>query len=149
VNLRKKLIYPHFQLNLIIIFLSKVINIFTFDLNYKYYKLAASIIFQNDHSLCVSKLIWLYYKNGHDMILDHIHEFVLDIYKTKFFKLFFHWSWQIRNMFYYFVLFFLNHRINYMFIPKSKINRRPSKIDIAKKQNEYAENVIKNLKLYL
>ncbi len=36
-----------------------------------------------------------------------------------------------------------------MFIPKSKINRRPSKIDIAKKQNEYAENVIKNLKLYL
>jgi len=68
--------------------------------------IASNIIFKHDHSLCVAKLIWLYYKNGHVMVIDHLHEFVFDIYKDRFFKLFFHWSWHIRNMFYYFVLFF-------------------------------------------
>ena len=77
------------------------------------------------------------------MILEHIHEFVQDIYQTRFFKLFFHWSWQVRNMFYYFVLFFLNHRIKFMILPKSKINRRPSKTDVLKKENEFGENVFR------
>lgn len=82
------------------------------------------------------------------MIIDHTHEFVQDLYKTKFFKLFFHWSWQVRNMFYYFILFFLNHRIEHMVLPKSKIIRRASKTNISKKENEYAENVIKKIYLF-
>lgn len=91
---------------------------------------ASDIIFMNDHSLCVSKLLWLYYKNGHNMMMEHFHEFVLDIYRTKFYRLFFHWSWQIRNMFYYFTLFILNHRIKNLIMPKKRSKRRSSNADL-------------------
>ena len=75
------------------------------------------------------------------MIIDHLHEFIHDIYKTKFFRLFFHWSWQVRNMFYYFVLFFLNHRMKNLILPKGKTNRRHSSAELNKRDVDYAENV--------
>jgi hypothetical protein len=77
------------------------------------------------------------------MILDHLHEFVEEIYKTRFFKLFFHWSWQVRNLFYFFVLFFLNHRIKNIVLLISKISSRPTSNDVSKRENDYAENVSK------
>jgi len=82
------------------------------------------------------------------MIIDHLHDFVNDIYRNKFFVLFFHWSWQVRNMFYYFVLFFLNHRVRNLILPKAKINRRSSSNDNTKKHGDYSENVNKFLILH-
>jgi hypothetical protein len=125
-------------INLII----KLFNVIKFKFKLLYY-LASNIIFLNDHSLCISKILWLYYKNGHVMMIDHVHDFVKDIYSNKFFVLFFHWSWQVRNMFYYFILFFLNHRIKHLILPKGKLNRRHSSDETIKKGNveDYAENV--------
>ena len=75
------------------------------------------------------------------MIVEHFHEFVYDLYNNnKFYKLFFHWSWQVRNMFYYFILFILNHRIKNITYPKFKGGRRFSDT-FNKKDNNYAENV--------
>lgn len=70
-----------------------------------------NIIIEKDHSLCVAKILCLYYKNAHIMNIIHVHETFQDIFKTKFFKLFFHWSWQVRNIFYYLLIFIVNHRI--------------------------------------
>ncbi len=75
------------------------------------------------------------------MIIDHLHNFVNDLYRNKFFKLFFHWSWQVRNMFYYFILFFLNHKIKNMLLPKSKSYRRSYSNESLTKQDNYSENV--------
>lgn len=64
-----------------------------------------------DHSLCVSKFLWLYYKNAHIMSIDHLEAFLTDVYRTKFYKLFFHWSYQVRNVFYHLTLFIIDYRI--------------------------------------
>ena len=121
------------------------ISSFSLKFDYNILEQASKVIFENDHSLCVSKILWLYYKNGHNMIIDHLHEFVSDIYKNKFYDLFFHWSWQVRNMFYYYILFFLNHKMKNLILPKSKTNRRTSSGDNNRGEEDYSETVIRLL----
>lgn len=74
-------------------------------------------------------------------MMEHFHDFMDDIYKNKFYRLFFHWSWQVRNMFYYFTLFILNHRIKNFNFPKTKPRRRSSSVDRLKNNDDYYENV--------
>ena len=119
------------------------ISSFSLKFDYNILKQASKIIFHNDHSLCVSKILWLYYKNGHNMNIDHLIDVVNDIYNNKFYHLFFHWSWQIRNMFYYYILFFLNHKMKNLILPKAKINRRASSSENNKKEGDYSETVNK------
>lgn len=87
----------------------------TSDFSYKFddgtFKQAKNVIFENDHSLCVAKLLWLYYNRAHTMNIIHVAETMQEIFKNKFFKLFFHWSWQVRNVFYYLLWFVINHKI--------------------------------------
>lgn len=64
-----------------------------------------------DHSLCVAKFLWLYYKNAHLMSTSHLGEIFQSIFLSKFYSLFFHWSWQVRNIFYYFILYIIGFRI--------------------------------------
>ena len=45
------------------------------------------------------------------MSFEHVAEVFLKIFDIKFFEMFFHWSWQVRNMFYFFILFVINNRI--------------------------------------
>ena len=66
-------------------------------------------IIQIDHSLCVAKFLWLYYKDAHLMSINHLGEICQSVFITKFYNLFFHWSWQVRNLFYYFVLYILTY----------------------------------------
>jgi len=86
----------------------------TFSNKFDYNKLktAMLIIIEKDHSLCLSKVIWFYYKNSSIMPIDHVHIVVTRLFFDKiFFHLFFHWSWQVRNMLYYFLLFTMGHQI--------------------------------------
>ena len=82
--------------------------------DYNLLKTAFNVILENDHSLSVAKFIWLYYNNAHLMRITHLHEIISTILDTKFYFLFFHWGWQVRNVFYYFILFTFNHRIRNM-----------------------------------
>ena len=68
-------------------------------------------IIQIDHSLCVAKFLWLYYKDAHLMSINHLGEICQSVFITKFYNLFFHWSWQVRNLFYYFVLYIIGFRL--------------------------------------
>ena len=64
-----------------------------------------------DNSLCIAKFIWLYYKDAYLMTSNHINEVCNGILFPNFFTFFFHWSWQVRNAFYYLILYCFGHRI--------------------------------------
>jgi len=68
-------------------------------------------IFKVDHSLCVSKVILLYYNCAHLMSVFHLGEILQSIFFTKFYNFFFHWSYEVRDKFYYFILFIIGFRI--------------------------------------
>ncbi len=57
------------------------------------------------------------------MSIDHVEEFMTDIYRTKFFRLFFHWSYQVRNIFYYLILYIIGYRIKYMSYKKIDMSK--------------------------
>lgn len=48
------------------------------------------------------------------MNFEHVGEVFTKIFDKRFFELFFHWSWQVRNIFYYTLFFIINHRIRKM-----------------------------------
>ena len=68
-------------------------------------------IFKVDHSMCVSKLILFYYNCIHLMSLFHIGEIMQNIFFGKFFNLFFHWSFEVRDKFFYLILYIVGHRL--------------------------------------
>ena len=68
-------------------------------------------IFKVDHSLCVAKLFLLYYNCAHLMTVFHIGEFMQIILFGKFFNLFFHWSFEVRDKFFYFILYIVGYKL--------------------------------------
>ena len=73
-------------------------------------------IFKVDHSLCVAKLILFYYNCAHLMSIFHLGEIMQTIFFSKFYNLFFHWSYEVRDKFYYLILFIIGYRIK-EFVP--------------------------------
>jgi hypothetical protein len=45
------------------------------------------------------------------MSFEHVAEVFLKLFELRFYEMFFHWSWQVRNMFYFLILFIINFRI--------------------------------------
>ena len=79
--------------------------------NYNLLNQIVKFIFKVDHSLCVSKVILLYYNCSHLMSVFHLGEILQTIFLSKFYNLFFHWSYEVRDKFFYFILFIIGHRI--------------------------------------
>ncbi len=79
--------------------------------NYNLLNQIDKCIFKVDHSLCVSKIILLYYNCAHIMSVFHLGEILQTTFLSKFYNLFFHWSYEVRDKFYYFILFIIGHRI--------------------------------------
>jgi hypothetical protein len=79
--------------------------------NYNLLNQVDKCIFKVDHSLCVSKIILLYYNCAHIMSVFHLGEILQTTFFSKFYDLFFHWSYEVRDKFYYFILFIIGHRI--------------------------------------
>lgn len=80
----------------------------------------SKIIIQIDNSLTLFMLLWLYYKNSHQMPIWHVIEITLVIVIPHFYKLFFHWSFRVRKMFYDLLLYILTYRLNDL-VPYSHI----------------------------
>jgi hypothetical protein len=66
---------------------------------------------KTDHSLCVSKFILLYYNNVHLMPMEHIGQICKSVFISKFYDLFFHWSYEVRDKFYFFILYIIGFRL--------------------------------------
>ena len=80
-------------------------------LNYVLMNQIDKCIFKVDHSMCVAKLILLYYNCAHMMSIFHIGEIMQNIFFNKFYNLFFHWSFEVRDKFFYFILFIVGYRL--------------------------------------
>ena len=84
--------------------------VYTNKLDYYLLQSSFRITITIDNSLNIAKFIWLYYKNAHVISKVHLIEITNNIFLVEFFNLFFHWSWQVRNAFYYIVLYIFGHR---------------------------------------
>ena len=81
------------------------------DFDWNFFMKGVEMLINLDHSTSTAKVLWLLYQILHTFPKkqrDHLLAIILD--KETFFKLFFHWSGNVRRSFYYFFYFQL-HRI--------------------------------------
>ena len=95
--------------------LNRSISSFAFKLDYNLLWKAIRVILLTDHYLCVCKVIWFLYHNAHLMNIDALYKMIKTLFADFFYLLFFHWSPQVRNLFYYFLLFVIQYKLKYNF----------------------------------
>jgi hypothetical protein len=100
------------------------------NIDYILIKKAFFIIINSDNSLTIAKLIWFYYKNISKLNFYHTDEIIKSLLSTWFFKLFFHWSFQIREIFYYFIIFILGYKLKNRIKCKTVVDNTKSNNDI-------------------
>jgi hypothetical protein len=91
--------------------LNRMHSNFAHKVDYNLLKRSIIIIIDTDQFLCIRKVLWFFYYNAHIMNLDSFSKLMKLLLSEYFFKLFFHWSYQVRNIFYYFLLFIINHKL--------------------------------------
>ena len=72
---------------------------------------ALKAIIKVDHSLTISKFFLFYYNNSHLMTNVHLGEICQSIFISKFYNYFFHWSYEVRDKFYHYILYIMGFRI--------------------------------------
>ena len=100
------------------------------NIDYILIKKAFFIIINSDNSLTIAKLIWFYYKNISKLNFYHTDEIIKSLLSTWFFKLFFHWSFQIREIFYYFIIFILGYKLKNKIRWKAMVDNTKNNSDI-------------------
>ena len=95
--------------------MSRSISSFPYKVDYILLWKAINIILDSEQYMCISKVIWFFYHNSHLMNLEALYKMLNSIFNDKFYKLFFHWSYQVRNTFYYFLLFIIEHKLKLYF----------------------------------
>ena len=95
-------------------------NIIKEKIDYKIIKDSFFAIMKTDNSLGIAKYIWFYYKNISLLSIKHVNKIITHILMNYFFKIFFHWSFQIREIFYYFLIFIINHKIKHLIKPSKE-----------------------------
>ena len=113
-------------------------NIIKEKIDYKIIQNSFFAVINTENSLAIAKFIWFYYKNISLLSTKHVNKVITHILLPNFFILFFHWSFQIREIFYYFLIFILNHKIKSLIKPH-KIKENNNIIN----ENEN-ENINKN-----
>ena len=79
--------------------------------NYNLLNQVINYILKIDHSLCVSKVILFYYNYAHLIPLIHLGDICQNIFGHKFYELFFHWSFEVRDKFFYLILFIMGFKL--------------------------------------
>ena len=98
-------------------------NIIKDKIDYKIIKNSFFTIANTDNSLAIAKYILFYYKNISVLSAKHVNKIITFILRSYFFQFFFHWSFQIREMFYFFLVYIINYKIKKLIKPyKQKKN---------------------------
>ena len=79
--------------------------------NYNLLNIIIPHILNVDHSLCVSKIILFYYKYSHLIPISYLSGVCQNFLGKKFYDLFFHWSFEVRDKFFYLILFVFDFRL--------------------------------------
>ena len=93
-------------------------NIIKEKIDYKIIQNSFFAVINTENSLAIAKFIWFYYKNISLLSSKHVNKVITHILLPNFFILFFHWSFQIRDIFYYFLTFIINHKIKNLIKPR-------------------------------
>lgn len=80
-------------------------------MDYSLLEKAINILFDIDNMMSTPKIFWFYYHSSHLITRGHIKWFIINICNNKFKSLAYHWSMNIRFMFFKTLLFTINHRI--------------------------------------
>ena len=94
-----------------LIFSQKKMKSSEIQFNYNIIQQAFIITMNTENSLSISKFILFYYKNAHLIPMKHLINIVNIIFIPNFFNFFFHWSFQIREVFYYILLYIFEYRL--------------------------------------
>ena len=79
--------------------------------NYNLLNIIIKHILKVDHSLCVSKIILFYYKYSHLIPIIHLSSVCQNFLGNQFYELFFHWSFEVRDKFFYLILFIFDFKL--------------------------------------
>ena len=79
--------------------------------NYNLLNIIIQPILNVDHSLCVSKIILFYYKYSHLIPILYLSSVSQSFLEKKFYDLFFHWSFEVRDKFFYLILFIFDFKL--------------------------------------
>ena len=79
--------------------------------NYNLLNQVIKHILKVDHSLCVSKIILFYYNYAHLIPTVHLGDICQNIFGKRFYDLFFHWSFEVRDKFFYLILFIMGFKL--------------------------------------
>lgn len=90
---------------------NRIISSFPYKVDYNLIWKACKLIFENDHYMCICKVLWFVYHNSHLFNIESYYNLLKLILNDWFFFLFFHWSFQVRNIFYYYLLFIIQHKL--------------------------------------
>ena len=120
----------HNMLNILEYLFNKVYEISNYTKNnikdkidYKIIKNSFFTIVNTDNSLAIAKYILFYYKNISVLSTKHVNKIIVFILRTNFFKLFFHWSFQIREIFYTFLIYIINYKIKNLIKPNKQYKK--------------------------
>lgn len=72
------------------------------------------------------------------MSINHLAEICQSVFISKFYSFFFHWSWQVRNIFFYFILYIIGFRIKNVIPFKDREDLKLIKITNLELGKEYA-----------
>ena len=109
---------------------------FGYKFDYNLLKSTFTIILEIDNALCIAKLLWFYYKHSHRMSIIHLVEVISEIFQNKFYFLFFHWSWQVREIFHHYLLYIVSYKIKNKNYLKEKKNLIEQRMTTLKKDDE-------------
>ncbi|EAR90403.2 hypothetical protein TTHERM_00112530 (macronuclear) [Tetrahymena thermophila SB210] len=66
-------------------------------------------VLDQDHSICLARVIWVIYNNFTLFPPDFQKEICEYLFSNLFFRLFMHWSYNVRMIFQYFLIYRINH----------------------------------------
>lgn len=83
-----------------------------------------NILIKQDHSINISKALWFLYGNSDLMDPEYSYEIIKSQILDLFFNdLFFHWSWQVRQIFFHYLIYILFFKFSKIFNTNNKSNQ--------------------------
>lgn len=78
--------------------------------DYSLLQVAMEVIIKSGNAQTLTKILCLYYSDGHLMDTSHLH-WVVEILKKNFYFLSFHWCWKVRMMFFKLFVYIISDRL--------------------------------------
>jgi hypothetical protein len=79
-----------------------------------------------DHSISIAKVLSLLYRTMHYYPGENKHDFIMELLKRHFYRFFFHWCYNIREMFYLILMYQIEFK--YLIQYSHKLSKHDSSV---------------------